>query len=334
MSARVVKLLRRLGSHEVTIALLGATALVVAAGLAFGVEIADWMALPAAGLFVNLLAALVAHGTLRAQPMLFAFHALLAVLVLLIVADRLTMLRGRVEVTEGAMFDPALVEAEAGPLHPWHLDEVVFLQGPFDINYLPGMKRRETVSVVRVPEGNGRWREVAVGDDVPLIVGAYRFYTSFNKGFAPVLSYVDPAGREMVGTVHFPSYPLNDLNQANEWSPPGRVPVQLWLSLPEPIYDEDAPWRFRRPENPVLVVIDGEIRHELRPGGRVRLAGGGELGFVELRSWMGYTISASLFGPWLLAAAVAACLALAAHLFLKMRPARPRLSAALEVGDG
>lgn len=232
------------------------------------------------------------------------------------------------------MFDPALVKAEAGPLHPWRLDEVAFLQGPFDISYLPGMKRRETVSTVRVPAGEGRWREMAMGDDVPLIVGHYRFYTAFNNGFAPVLAYTDPAGRAMMGSVHFPSYPLNDGNQANEWTPPGRAPVQLWPSLAEPVYDEDAPWRFRRPENPVLVVIDGETRHELRPGGSVRLAGGGELGFVELRSWMGYTISASLFGPWLLAAAIAAGLALAAHLFLKMRPAHPRLSPALEVADG
>jgi len=321
--------LRVIGSHNATLALLGLMALAVIAGLGEGVTTADWVALPLAGLFVNLLAALAAQTTLKAQPMLFAFHAMLAVLVLLIGADRLTALNGRVEITEGAMFDPAQAEVEAGPLHPNRLGEVAFVQGGFEIRYDPGMKRRDTVSEVRIPDAAGGWREAEVGDDDPLIVGDYRFYTSFNKGFAPVITYTDAEGRSASGAIHMPSYPLNAHNQGNDWTPPGREPLKLWLSIPEPVYDEDAAWTFRRPKDPVLVVIDGDQRVELRPGQGTALDVGGHLRFDNLRIWMGYTITANRFSAWMMAVAITACLALAVHLLEKLLPgpSRPGASA-------
>ena len=324
MSSTVFRLLRMIGSHNATLALLGLVALVVIAGLAVGIDVGDWMVLPATGLFVNLLAGLVAHATLRAQPMLFAFHAMLAVLVLLIGLDRLTALKGHVEVTEGAIFDPALATIEAGPLHPYALDQVAFVQGAFEIQYLPGMKRRETVSLLSVPAGAGEWREVRVGDDDPLIAGNYRFYTSFNKGFAPVITYTGADGQSVTGAVHMPSYPLRDFDQGNEWRPPGwgpeREPVKLWLSLPEPVYDEDNAWTFRKPTDPALVIIDGEERHELTLGQGATLAGGATFRFDSLSSWMGYTITANLFNAWMMAVAITACLALAVHLGQKFLP--------------
>jgi cytochrome c biogenesis protein len=316
-----------IGSHSATLALLGVMALVVVAGLATGVVIGDWMVLPVAGLFINLIAGLVAHVALRAQPMLFAFHAMLAVLALLIGLDRLTSLKGHVEITEGAMFDPTLAVVEAGLLHPYALDQIAFVQGGYEIRYLPGMKRRETISLLRVPGAAGKWREARVGDDDPLIFGDYRFYTSFNKGFAPVITYTGADGRSVTGAVHMPSYPLNYFDQGNDWTPPGwgpeQAPIKLWLSIPEPVYDENAAWTFRKPENPVLVVIEGEARRELALGQGIALASGGGIRFDELRSWMGYTITANLFNAWMMAVAIAACLALAVHLLEKFLPRPP-----------
>jgi len=321
MNQTLVALLRPIGSHGVTLVLLGAVALVVVAGLVAGVPVADWIALPLAGLFVNLAAALAAHGTLRAQPMLFAFHAMLAVLVLLVGADRLTALRGHVEVTEGAMFDPALAELDAGPLHPWALDKVSFVQGGFEIRYAPGMKRRETVSQLRIPDAAGQWHEATVGDDDPLIVGNYRFYTSFNKGFAPVLTYTATSGASATGAVHMPSYPLRDFDQGNDWTPPGGAPLKLWLSISEPVYKPDEAWVFRKPEDPVLVVVEGDQRHELALGQATALAGGAAIRFEGLRTWMGYTITANLFNAWMVAIAVAAGLALVVHRWTRFAPA-------------
>ena len=311
-----------LSGHGVTVALLGLVALVVIAGLAFGIDIASWIMVPVTGLFFNLAAALTVRSTLRTQSMLYGFHVMLALLVVLIGADRLTALKGHVEVTEGSVFDPSLAVIEAGPLHPFSLDRVSFLQGGFEIRYLPGMKRRETVSFLRIPTGDGEWVEATVGDDEPLIVGDYRFYTSFNKGFAPVITYTTPDRRSVTGAVHMPAYPLRDFDQGNEWTPPGGAPVKLWLQIEEPVYDPEVAWRFRKPDDPVLVVIEGEARKEMRIGQEATLADGGQVRFDALRSWMGYTIVANLFNTWMMAAALAACIALAVHVWEKLAPAR------------
>ena len=322
MMIGMIKILRVIGSHGSTLVLLAAVAAVVAAGMIADIDVSGWIVLPAAASFVSLVAALLVQPKLKAQPALFAFHALLALLVVLVAADQLTAVKGHVEMTEGTGFDASLAKIDAGPLHPYGLDRVAFVQGPFDINYLPGMKRRETVSRVQIPDGGGQWREVSVGDDDPLIFGNYRFYTSFNKGFAPVITYADAGGRTMTGAVHMPSYPLNDYEQGNEWTPPGGRPVKLWLSLAEPVYQVDGSWNFRKPDNPVLVVIDGENRQELSRGEVADLGGGASIRFEALRSWMGYTITSNIFAPWIIATAVAACLSLAAHLWEAIAPLR------------
>ena len=315
---------RAASSHMVTLVFLGGVAAVVAMGLAFGIDIGTWIILPVAGLLINLLAALTVHTTLRTQPMLYCFHVMLGFLVLLVLADRLTALKGHVEVTEGAFFNPALAQTEAGPLHPYALDEISFVQGGFEINYLPGMKRRETVSFLRVPGGSGEWIEATVGDDHPLVVGNYRFYTSFNKGFAPVITYTAPGGDSVTGAVHMPSYPLRDFDQGNEWTPPsGGEPVTLWLNIEEPVYDPNVAWKFRKPTDPILVVIEDDLRHELAIGQEVAMADGARVQFDALRVWMGYTIVANLFNTWMIAAAIAACVALAVHVWGKLIPARP-----------
>lgn len=335
MSDALIRILRPLGSHTVTLVLICALGVVVFGGIIEVLVISEWVILPLAALFLNLMAALIAHGTLRSQSMLFAFHALMGVLVLLIAADDLTALRGHVEVTEGSMFDPGIANVEAGPLHPTSLDEIAFVQGPFEIHYLPRMKRRETYSNIRIPAADGTWTEAVVGDDDPLIVGRYRLYTSFNKGFAPVITYTGPDGRPVTGAVHMPSYPLNDYQQGNSWTPPGGEPVMLWLEIPEPVYDADNEWVFRKPKDPVLVVISDETRQELHLGMTATLPQGGTVRFDTLRSWMGYTIASNMFNPWMLAVAIAACLALFVHIWEKLQPvpgAREELGEAHRAG--
>lgn len=333
MSKVILSVLRPMGSHGVTLVLLGIIAVVVVVGLGGEISVDKWVALPLAGLLVNLIAALIAHGTLRTQPMLFAFHAMLGVLVALIALDDLTSLRGHVEVTEGAAFDPSLANVEVGPLHYSTLDGIDFVQGPFEIHYLPGMKRRDTVSFVSVPNALGDREEIAVGDDDPLVFGDYRFYTSFNKGFAPVISYTSASGETMSGAVHMPSYPLRDFDQGNAWTPPDGPPVMLWLSLPDPVYDPEESWVFRTPTDPVLVVIEDEIRQELRLGDAAMLSNGGSVRFERLHTWMGYTISYNPLMPWILAVSVTACIVLMVHIIERMRPVPAPIGAGGEAGN-
>lgn len=314
MTAFAGRICHGFASLWLTLACVVAAAAVALAGQAFALPVGAWIALPFAGLGLNLLAALAVTPKLRRRAGLLGFHLALAALALLAATDQLVALKGHVEITEGTAFDDRLVVAEAGPFHPWRLDQVRFVQGGFEIDYAPGMKRGETRSTVMLPADANRWREEIVGDDDPVVIADYRFYTSFNKGFAPVLTYVDRRGVEHTGSVHLPSYPLNYFQQGNDWNlPDGTGLVKLWLNIPEPVYDADRAWRFRKPEDAVLVIIDGQARHELRPGESMPLASG-SLRYDELRSWMGYTVAYNPLTSWMLAAAAIGILSLAGHM--------------------
>ncbi len=297
--------------------------LIFAAGLLLFGQVMDWSlagltALPFAGLCLNLVVAIAVTQKLRRQAGLLGFHLALAILAFLAAADSLMALKGHVEVTEGASFDPELVQAQEGPLHPWGLDEVRFLQGDFSIDYAPKMKRRHTYSTVYLPDAGGGLRPLIVGDDDPLVFGDYRFYTSFNKGFAPVLRYEDTAGQVTTGAVHLPSYPLNYFKQGNDWRlPDGSETLKLWLHLPEPVYDAEGAWRFAKPKDAVLVVLRGDDRREMHLGDRLVL-GTGELRYEALASWMGYTIAFNPLQRWMLAAVVVGILCLGWHVGRKM----------------
>lgn len=313
------KILRAAGSLWLTLACVALAAALLVHSRVVDAPVGASIALPFALLGVNLLAALLTNPKLRQQGGLLVFHLALAGVASLAAVGSLVSLNGHVEVTEGAAFNDRLVEAEAGPLHPWRLSEVRFTQGDFVINYGPGMKRRETVSRIIVPDGRQGQRRVDVGDDRPLVVDGYRFYTSFNKGFAPVLTYVDATGRAHSGAVHLPSYPINYYKQGNTWMlPDGSREVKLWLRMPKPILSENESWQFHKPDNAVLVVIDGSDRRELRPGEAVSLKIG-ELRYESLGSWMGYTISYDPTTPWMVAAAIIGAIGLAWHIVAKVR---------------
>lgn len=319
MISLLYKMLCRLASLWLTLVCLLVAATIALAGQFASAEIGVWIAVPFAMLGINLLAALAVTPKLRRQAGLLGFHLALAGLAVLAAVDQMIALRGHVEITEGTAFDDHMVVAEAGPFHPWRLDRVRFVQAGFEIDYAPQMKRGETRSTVLLPESGGRWRKAVVGDDDPVVIGDYRFYTSFNKGFAPVLTYMDARGIPHTGAVHLPSYPLNYYKQGNAWRlPDGAGEVKLWLNIPEPVYDPAKPWHFGKPDDAVLVVMDGEGRHELRPGESIPV-GAGSLRYDELRGWMGYTIAYNPLTPWMLGAVAVAMLCLGWHVVVRFR---------------
>ncbi len=304
MTAKLHGIATGLASLKLTLFAILAAGAIALSGQLFDYPFGTAIALPFGLLCVNLLAALSTSARLRGQGGLLGFHLALAALACEVAVDRLTFLSGHVEVSEGTAFDARLVEAESGLLHPRSLDQVRFIQKGFEIAYGPSVKRRDTVSTVMVPDLGGGWLPRTVGDDRPLVVGNYRFYTSFNKGFAPLLTYLDSAGTAQSGSVHLPSYPLNHFRQGTEWQlPDGSASVKLWLHIPEPVYEEERSWQFRKPDNAFLVVIGDHGRSELRPGESLRI-GGGRLHYDELRSWMGYTIAYNPLTPWMLATVV------------------------------
>ncbi|HXI88214.1 MAG TPA: cytochrome c biogenesis protein ResB [Parvularculaceae bacterium] len=325
-------LLRALARIEITIALaLGAGALALA-GERFGWRVGPLMAIPAFALLINLLAALTTNRTLSAQPALFAFHVGLAALALALGVDAMSSFTGNVEIVNGGAFDAAAVKGESRPWHRSSLDKISFRQKSFEIAYAPGMKRRATKSVVEIYD-KGAWREAVIGDDKPLVIPPYRFYTTFNKGYAPLVTFTDAAGVAHSGAVHLPSYPLNEDRQANSFAPPGaRGDITLWLDLKTPAYDVDNSWRFSIPADAKLTVIEGDKRRELSVGETIAIAGGA-LRYDGLAAWMGYSISANPYAAYAVAAALASLIALIWHIAQKIFAPFPGLRAERERCD-
>lgn len=284
-----------------------------------------WVMVGPLALFaLNLIAAIVTHPTIRTQVWLLTFHLALLAIILLVAAGRLTYLKGALELTEGEVFTGGeLTRAESGPWHWWRVDRVKFANEGFTIDYAPGIQREHTFNRVRWVDEQGVERTGVIGDQTPLVLQGYRFYTSFNKGFAPVFAwYPTGGGAPRRGSVHLPSYPAQEFSQAQEWTLPGNLKVWAMLQIDEVILDPEKASRFRPPEKHRLVLrIGDDDRHELRPGGRVALPQG-VLVYEGLRAWMGYTVFSDWTLPWLLASCALAVLSLSLHFWRKFA-ARP-----------
>lgn len=316
------RVVRRLASLRLTLVLIAFLA--AGTGIALRTESArTWpMVLPLAALAANLLAAVATNAVFRRQAWLLVFHLSLVALLLLVAAGRLTYLKGHVGVTEGASFEGELGLEERGPWHAGALESVRFVNAGFDIDYAPGWQRGATRNRVKWQTADGRWENAVIGDQHPLVIEGYRFYTTFNKGFAPTFHWNDGKGTTLYGSVQLPSYPVNEYAQAAEWTPPGSsMSVWVMLDIDEVVIDPQAHTGFRLPERYTLVVRVGKARYELRPGDSIALPDG-TLTFDGLRGWMGYRVFYDWTLPWLLAACAVAVVSLAGHFWQKFA-ARP-----------
>ncbi|MCB1954297.1 MAG: cytochrome c biogenesis protein ResB [Rhodocyclaceae bacterium] len=313
----LLRLLRAAASLKCTLALLAL--LLPAIVLAYNFE--QWrswpLAVPLAGLSLNLIASVATNPAFRRQSGLLVFHLSLCGLLALVAVGRLTYLRGTLELTEGATFEGQLNTVDAGPYHAGSLDRVRFINGGFRIDYDPGLFRGATRNTVRWLDEDGGWRESVVGDQYPLTTRGYRFYTSYNKGFAPTFEFTGSNGQTELGSVHLPSYPLHELRQAREWQLPGTDrTIWIMLDFDEVILDPETSSQFRMPADYRVIVREGEHRSILAPGQTATFPEG-TLRLVGLRSWMGYNVFYDWTLPWLAAAGALAALSLGTHFWQK-----------------
>ena len=252
-------------------------------------EASAWaIVLPLALLAANLAAALGVRPALR-RGGLGVFHVALLALLLLIGAGRLTHFDGRVEVAEGALLDPAQIEVTGqGPWHGSGWQRLKFRQGPYEVDYAAGVKRSQTRSSVWPGDAQGGPPRV-VGDDTPLVQNGYRFYTTHNKGFAPLLTWQPTVGAAVQGVLHLPGYPLFDWKQENRWAAPDGTSMRFWLRIERPLA-ERAAWTLDPQNTPAVLVVEaGGVRRELKPGDSITLPHA-TLRYDRLTGWMGYRI--------------------------------------------
>lgn len=282
---------RALASLRVT--LVGMILLAIGAALSYDNPATTpiWvLVVPLLLLALNLMAAIATNPRINRRPGLLVFHVALLGICVLAAIGRMARYEAHVEMLEGTAFSTeSLLNESRGPLHWGELEKVRFVQGSYTVDYAEQLTRGPTRSQVWIPDGQGGWESRIVGDDKPLVIDGYRFYTSFNKGFAVVLTWAPQGGAPVTGSVHMPSYPLFEYKQDNTWTPPGGAPVKFWLRL-ETGLRHDGRWTLdgKRAQG-MLVVYNGEQRTELKPGETVALPGG-TLRYERLSTWMGYKI--------------------------------------------
>lgn len=284
--------LRLLASLKLT--LVGLVLLGIGAAASYGnpVDVSVWVLIaPMAILAVNLAAAIITNPRINRQPGLLVFHICLLSTVLLAGVGRLTHLDAHIELAQGEAFHKdALLEMQQGPWHMGNLDGVAFTQGNYTVNYEPGLKRGLTHSEVFLPGPGGNVVPRDVGDDRPLVLERYRFYTTHNKGFAPILTWIPNQGQPISGRINMPSYPLYDYKQDNQWTPPGtQEKIKFWLQLQTGMTLEQDWVLDGRNSTGTLVVSIGDKREELKVGDEVQLAAG-RLRYENLTTWMGYRV--------------------------------------------
>jgi cytochrome c biogenesis protein len=279
-----------------------------------------WLVLPLSLLALNLFAALLVRHAFRHQAALLLFHVGLLAVLVLVTAGVLLRFDGSVELIEGESFEAgAVTNRGAGWLHPDRLDRIEFAQGPLEVRYLSGFQRDTTHSRVFMDSKGGFEIHRDLGDREGFTSHGYRFMTTFNKGFSVLVLWRDADGREVLGSVNFPSYPKFDWKQVNEWTTPAGETLTLELRLAERV-PEDGPWTLRSRGVDFEVGIAGGTQTDktIGPGQSLTLAGG-EITIVDLRLWMGYRIDYNPLLPWLLAAAFLSLGALAVHMAQKFR---------------
>ncbi len=293
------------------------------------------LVLPAALLIGNFLLALATRGILRNNLPLMVFHFALIALVGLAFVGQMSRFQATVELAENETFGGQLENVRQGPWHRYGLSEARFTNLGFRISYHEGVRRDRTVNRIALPSAEGQPELIEIGDHVPLVIGHYRFYTTHNKGFAPVFEW-RPRGSSnaVAGSIHLPAYPVNEFTQALEWHPPGSD-QRLWtmLVIDEDVLPTDRAFEFRVPRRHRIVIRVGDERHELVPGDAIELADG-VLRYRELATWMGYKVDYDWTRPWLLASTLVGLAALFLHYLIKFSLLRGSIAARVALGSG
>jgi|GEM_PF-379119 len=313
-------LLRRFASLKIT--LVGMILLIGGSVAIYGnpIDIPMWvLVIPLVFLAVNLTAAIITNKRINHQPSLLVFHVCLLGLVILAGIGRLTHLDAHTEIPIGTEFNAnRILEVREGIWHSGNLDQVKFVQGPYTVEYAPGMQRGLTHSHVMVKDPTGQWVEKIIGDDRVLVIDGYRFYTTHNKGFTTLLTWTPDGGERISGTINMPSYPLFDYKQDNHWTPPGtQQEIKFWLQIDAGLTQDEAWTLDARNSTAVLVVTNNNIRQELREGEQIRLPGG-ELKFEKLTMWMGYRIFYDPTIQWMFFISVAGVAGLGFYFWQKI----------------
>ena len=333
-----MSILKTLSSLKLTLPLMLLLLVAVLYSYRLSSGSAVWMAIPLLLLAFNLLAALIVNPRFRRQGGLMTFHLCLLAFLLLAAIGQLTSLQGRIEITEGQWFDSDQIQLQsAGPWHPdKQLQKISFQQDAIRVNYNAGLIRGHTQSEILIIAAGEEAVRQTVGDNVPLRITGYRFYTSSNKGFALLLTWRGEDGAEHTGSVNLPSYPLNDWQLKRDWTTPAGEQVTLLFQLHKAA-PTGKPWVLTQQTGAgQLGVIINDQKYSFEPGQWIKV-NGGSIRFDDVRMWMGYEVFFNPVLPWLFAVALVGVCGLGFHYWGRFGPhSQPELvrNSSIQTGNG
>ena len=310
-------IVQALSSLKLTVPLM--LALLVVSLVSYRVEAVSawWLVGPLLLLAINLLSAISTNPKFRRQSGLLVFHICLLLTILLIAYGRLNAFEARVEITQGEKFDPTRVMVQGRG--PWHsleqLNAISFVQGPFEVEYGPGLMRGQTHSTIWYGGSENERRDVETfGDNVPFKAAGYRLYTTSNKGFALIISWIGKSDGRQTTALHLPSYPLYVWKQLKDWTTPSGDKVQFEFEPAQPI-STNSSWTLDQShaQGQLRVKTDAG-KFTLQRGKSIQLKNG-RIRFEEVRMWIGYELFYDFVLPWLLVTGLLGVMGLAWHFY-------------------
>ncbi len=300
-----------LSSLRLTAGIIAVLLLAVLVALYYELSYSRMIVAPVILLTLNLVASIWVHPAFKRYPSLLMFHIALAILLPVALYGSLSGFVGRIELPEGAVFSSEAVDViEEGPLHDNRLSELKLSLTAMEATYVPGKRAQRIRARVWIEDSLGAG-SLVIAEHLPLMWQGYQIYASKNLGFSGNFDFIDTAGNRNNFAVNFPWYAGRELEQANEVT---FFDTPFWVKLEgvEGIISDSQPIEFRPPKHNYIVIRQGEMRTELRPGKTVTLAGG-RLVYNGLQTWQGFEIRYDSSKRWLLAIALVMIASMSAY---------------------
>ncbi len=259
-------------------------------------------------LLVNLICAILIKEKINRNPALLIFHLSLLSLMCLIIASRLTYMKGWLQVNEGEKFTQMSGILHQGIFHSNPLQTLNFQQLNFKTTIQDG-RRIKTQSFIRQAQSE---KPFIIQDQTPMTIGAYQFTLSSHIGYSLLLNWQSDFNY-VEGSIKLPAYSRYRILSQTWTIPNTELELELHLEM-----DNQSEMRghFKQLKDYQLLIFYQNREIILKKGESYQFEQG-RLSFYGLKRWIGYDVFYDWTIPWLLATCLLAIGSLALFLWQK-----------------
>ena len=242
-------------------------------------------------LLINLVCAILVKEKIRSNAALLIFHLSLLTLMCLVIASRLTYMKGWLQVNEGETFSEMTGILRQGIWYPETLNENAFKQLHYKTLIEDG-GRTATQSYLALPNIK---EPFIIRDQTPLKLGAYQFTLSSHIGYSIIFNWLSGFNHYQ-GHVLLPPYSRYSILSQKWTIPNSDITVELLLDMDT---ETSMQGSFKMPTEYQLVISHKKEKITLKTGESHSFEQG-QLTFLGLKRWIGYDVFYDWTIPWLL----------------------------------